>query len=345
MCKRIASTFKYFRGIIDGNGKTLTVSSDKSTPLFSSIYYSIVRNLKIHNVSGSRGLLIADDATFTVFQNVSLTGSITVDESTGGFLRTGHHVTFENCSIDINTSCNGADTSVEQVSTDPVHFGGFVGVDLGSSKFTNCIVSGKIVSEVGVGGFCASSRNSTFTNCTAVGLKVIAKREAALFVGKGVKAVTFEDCEVQNSSVVASTYLGFMVGRSWDDVIVDNLELAESYINPNVVSSFVGGIAGTAKRIFLKNSELSGAISASFILAGVCPDVEHAEVTNNKLDFTIAASGYQPMMTHVYKLVRTDFLTSSEKEISFMEEGNEININIVELGIEGFVNPFKESIL
>lgn len=345
MCKRIASSFKYFKGVLEGNNKTITVSSIKAVSLFSSIYYSVIRNLRIHNVTGSRGLLLADDITSSSVTNVHLTGNLYAEESIGGFARTTQGTVFENCVVDLKIKSTSNDSSLEQVSTDPIHFGGYVGVDLGNTKFINCVVSGKIVSEVCVGGFCASSRKSQFENCSAINLEIIGKREVGLYVGKGSQHLKFNECEINNCSISAITYIGFLVGKTTGSLEIDNLVSVNSFINPITASSFVGGITGSADKIKLVNSLMSGGVSASFILAGVCPDVREAEVLNSTFTLAVTANGYKPMMTHVYPLVREDFLTSSGKEISFIEEGNQKDIHVVELEMEGFVNPFKESIL
>lgn len=345
MCERIASLFKYFKGVLEGNGHTINVSSNKSASLFSSIYYSVVRNITIHNVTGSRGLLLADDISNSTITNVKLTGNLHVEESIGGFTRTVQGSVFENCSVDIKVKSTSNDTAMEQVSTDPIHFGGYAGVDLGGTSFINCTVSGKIVSEVSVGGFCGASRKSRFQGCTVVNLEVVGRREVGLFVGRGSQHLTFDDCEINNCNMSGVTYIGFLVGKTTGKLIIDNLGSVNSFINPITASSYVGGITGSADIIKLTNSLLSGGISASFILAGVCPDVRDSEIVDSMFTLSLTASGYKPMMTHVYELVRTEFLTSDEREVTFKESGNKTDIQVIELESEGFVNPFKESIL
>lgn len=345
MCERIASSFKYFKGVFEGNGHTINVSSTKATSLFSSIYYSVIRNIRIHNVIGSRGLLLADDLTDSTVTNVQLTGNLYVEESIGGFARTTQGTVFEDCAVDLIIRSTSNDTALEQVSTDPIHFGGYVGVDLGNTTFVNCTVSGKIVSEVSVGGFCAASRKSKFLGCKAINLEIVGRREVGLYVGRGSQFLTFENCKIENCNMSAVTYLGFLIGRTSGALIIDKLESTNSFINPVTASSYVGGITGSADKIELTNSLISGGVSASFILAGVCPDVRDTEVTDSMFTMSLTASGYKPMMTHIYPLVRTDYLTSSNREIVFKESGNKTDIQVVELEMEGFVNPFKESIL
>lgn len=345
MCRLITKTFKYFKGIVEGNGHSINVLSNKVTSLFSSIYYSVIKNLKINNIAGSRGLLLADDISHSTFQNVHLTGMLSIEQSMGGFTRTTQNVTFEDCTVNLETKTVAADSTLEQKDTDPTHFGAFIGVDLGGTKFVNCRVSGDITSEVRVGGFCAHAKGTIFENCSLVDLTLLGKREVGFFAGRVTNKIEVINCDIIDSSLSSSIYAGFVAGRSVGDIHVDSLITEDAFINPAVASSFVGGIAGTSKKIDLRNSQLSGGISGSFILAGVCPDVEESEVHNNVFNMSLTASGYKPMMTHAYKLVRNEFLTSREKDVIFNESCNKVNINIIDLSSDGYVNPFKESIL
>lgn len=344
MCRKISTYFKYFKGVLDGHGNTITVSSEKTVSLFSSIYFSVIRNLVIHNVAGSRGLLLADDLSSSTVQNVRLIGSITAEESMGGFARTAQGVSFEDCMINITVKGVNNGSTVEQVGTDPIHFGGYVGVSLGNTKFTNCTASGKITSEVSVGGFCAMARDTKFNTSKVDKLRVYGKREVGLYVGKSSKELDFLDCLVKDSELSATIYAGLITGFSSGKIFATRLNVLNSFINPSSVASYVGGIAGTAEEIRLGDSVISGGVSGSFILAGVCPDVAIAEVFNNSFDLRITASGYMPMMTHAYPLVRSEFLTTAGAEISFTEHNNNTNIKVTELEREGFVNPFEEAI-
>ncbi|MFF2798104.1 hypothetical protein, partial [Lysinibacillus xylanilyticus] len=344
MCRTIAKYFKYFKGVVEGNGKRLSVCSPKTTCLFSSIYHSVIRNLKIHNNTGSRGLLLAEDVTHSTFQNVELSGVITVEESSGGFARTIQNVIFENCKVDIETKSVSSKKRVEDEGSEHSHFGAYVGVDLGGSKFVNCTVSGKVVSEVRVGGFCARSKGTTYEDCTIIDLDLKGQREAGFFAGNTDRNVNFRNCKILSSRISAGAYVGFIAGRSEGGLEIESLCLDDSFIAPDITSSFVGGIAGTAKNIKLTNSIMSGGIIGHFVVAGICPDVEVSEVHGNTFDMTVTAIGYPPMMNHAYQLVREEYLTASGKDIFFNQSNNKINIEVTELEMEGLVNPFKESI-
>jgi len=350
MCKRISSGFKYFRGLFDGRGHKISATSEKATSLFSSLYFSKVRNLTLHNVRGSRGFIMADDILSSELENIDVTGAIYVSESLGALFRTAQDVKFTKCSVNIITRAvtiakpaEGSDA--EKEDNLPPHFGGFVGVDLGNLVFDDCSVSGDLLSEVAVGGFCAVSRNTLFNQCNVDELTVSGTREVGLFVGRGSKEIDFKGCVINNSKVYSKHWAGYLVGKSDGSINVDNVVIDDCLINPKGTLTFVGGIAGSAKSITVTNSNISGAITGNIIIAGVCPDVETAEVHNNKFDLSITAVGYSPMMTHAYPLVRQDFLTSEGAEITFKESNNKSRIKVMELELEGMINPFEESLL
>lgn len=350
MCRRIGGAFKYFKGVFDGNNHTISAICEKTTSLFSSIYFSKVRNLNIHNMKGSRSFILADDALGCEFENVNLTGSMYVSESIGAFVRTAQQVTFRNCDVELETSTffntkPTEDNTAEKEDDTPPYFGGFVGVDLGETKFIDCSISGKISSEVAVGGFCAIARNSVFTDCNVLGLTVTGNREVGLFVGRGSQDLRFDRCIVTDSTAVGNYWVSYLVGKSTGKIYVNKLLAENCFINPKSTLSYAGGIAGSADGIYMYNSTLQGSINAHIILAGISPDVADCELGNNNIELSITAIGYQPMMTHAYKLVREDFLTTDGKEIKFAQGGNNAKVTLVELELEGTFNPFEESLL
>lgn len=345
MCELIGSSLKYFRGVFDGGNNTITVSSAKTVSLFSSIYHSVIRNVKLHNVKGSKGLLLADDATNTIFENIQLTGTTSVNESLGGLVRITQNVLFQNCNVDFITNSRSKDINLDGVSADPLYFGAYVGVDLGGSKFENCKVTGKISGEVCVGGFCATSRDAQFIGCKVENLKVEGNREVGLFIGKGSNKTKFTQCTIGGSTITANIYVGYLIGKTEGDIELDSVIVHDSFINTAVAASYVGGVTGTARKIHMQSCYFSGSITANFIVAGVCADVDYLMMKESVLNLTITATGYHPMMTHVYPVARKEYLTSRGKDIECDLVDNEVDVKVIELDMEGLVNPFRESIL
>lgn len=349
MCKRIRGAFKYFRGTFDGNGHTITALPDKATSLFSSVYYSKIKDLTIHNSSGSRGFILADDSTQSELDNVFLTGTISLSESLGGMFRTGESLYFRSCHVNVTTKTLTSklvdESLTEAEDKAPPHFGGFIGVNLGGVIFHDCSVSGEMISEVAVGGFCAIARDTLFRECNIEELTVSGKREVGLFVGRGARSLEFKRCIVYTSKLSANHWVGYLVGKTDGSIVASKLLVEDCFIKPKSTLTHAGGIAGSADEISLTDSCLDGSITANIIVAGVCPDVANVSFAKNKFNLSVTAVGYPPMMTHCYKLVRKDFLTSSGKEITVKEEENTVDINLVELSGGGIINPFEESLV
>ena len=349
MCKHIRGAFKYFRGVFDGKGHTISAMPEKSTSLFSSIYFSKIKDLTIHNIDGSRGFILADDSTQSEINNVSLTGTIYLSESLGGMFRTGESLYFKNCHVNIVTKTLTSklidESLTESEDKEPPHFGGFMGVNLGGVIFHDCSLSGELSSEVAVGGFCAIARDTLFRECNIEELTVSGKREVGLFVGRGSRSLEFKRCIVYTSKLSANHWVGYLVGKTYGSIEVSKLLVEDCFIKPKGTLTHAGGIAGSADKISLTDSCLEGSITANIILAGVCPDVSNISVINNKFNLSLTAVGYPPMMTHGYKLFRSDFLTGSGKEITVVEDGNTVDINLVELSGGGIINPFEESLV
>lgn len=345
MCREVGKRFKYFKGVFDGAGKSITLSSSKQIALFTSIYFSVIKNLTIKNTKGSKGMLLAYDINDTIIENVNLEGFVAIQKSTGGMTNTSRNVTYQECSINLEVGYRSSKSNIIEDSHVPVHYGSFAAIELGGSKYLDCSVSGRIDSDVSVGGFIAIARDAIFKGCNITELEVMGNREVSYFVGTGSGHLDFQDCVVTNSSAGASYYLGNFVGKTTGTVYVENVTVVSSNLIPVNILSFVGGIAGSALSIKVVGSFFEGTITAHFVIAGITPDATIVEVLNSEFSLEVVAIGYSPMMTHVYEMSRTDYLTSTKQTPILREKGNRKKIRIQELGMGGTLNPFEESVL
>lgn len=343
MCEKLSSMFRYFRGHFNGNGNTITICSDKPIVLFSSLYNSEIRDLKIHNVIGSRGLLLADDVNDTTIINVELTGTITVVGSIGGLCRTMTGGEMIDCKVNIKTKC---ETAVgEDADETPVAFGGLVCNAFRGAKFKDCEISGNLQAEVAVGGLCATAIGVEITGCNFTDLIIEGNRELGLVIGRADKSNTVDNCILMDSKIIGSTYLGSVCGLSRGDFTVSELFAENVILIPASTSFFVGGIVGKSDKLTVIESQLTANITANFIVAGICPDAREVTLKNIRVVGTLACLGYYPMMHHVYELVKEDQLTSENAEISVVMENVESSLVIKETANEGTLNPFKDGIV
>lgn len=339
---RIGELFVYFKGLFLGNNHTIYVFSEESISLFSSTYYATIKDLTIHSENNSYSMLIADDINHSIINNVKLEGSVTARESSGGFAKTSQNSVFKNCIVDINIKSRRA--SLERENTDPIHFGGYIGVALDGTQFENCVASGSMKGEVCVGGFCAIGKGVEFLDCSLENLSISAKREVGGFVGRTNKPVSLISIDVENVKITGSFYIGFIIGLSKDRVVVHGLTLTNSNILPDSTSSYVGGIVGSTRSLDVFNTVLQGGIIANFIIAGACPDSQITNIEASHFDLDITALGYPPMVTHAYKIVRDKYLTSSNFNISNKLKDTTSD-GVLKIVSDGNINPFKEDIL
>lgn len=343
MCEKLSSMFRYFRGHFNGNGNTITICSDKPIVLFSSLYNSEIKDLKIHNVVGSRGLLLADDVNDTLISNIELTGNVTIEDSIGGLCRTITGGEFYDCKINLTTRCES--TKGEHASKTPVAFGGLVCNAFKGTKFIDCEVSGNLHAEVAVGGLCATAVNTTVENCNFTNLTIEGNRELGLVIGRADKSNIVDNCILMDSKIIGATYLGSVCGLSKGTLSVNDLFAENVILIPASTSFFVGGVVGKADKLTVAESQLTVSVTANFIVAGICPDAREVRLKNTRVAGTLVCLGYYPMMHHVYELVKEDLLTSENAEISVVIEGVESAIVIKETANEGTLNPFKDGIV
>lgn len=341
-CERIGDMFVYFKGVFLGNGHTITVESERTVPLFSSMYFATIKDLTIFNTERSKSLLLADDTNHSIISGVNLYGSIGVSSNTGGFTKTAQGTTFSSCLVQVDVLSVKSDQKDE--TGDPLHFGGYVGVSISGNKFNRCVISGKIAGEVAVGGFCAIATDTEFLDCKASDLRILGNREVGSYIGRVKDKVSMLSCEVEEVSVIGKTYLGFIAGKSFGKINVHTLTVSSSVIKPDNVSSYVGGIVGTSDSLEVLNTMIEGRIIANFIVAGLCPDSNRSWVEDTSVLLEITAIGYKPMMVHAYPIVRDKDLSTGKFPIVNTINRTQFDgkLTVIE---EGTLNPFEEDML
>lgn len=340
-CKSIKALYTFFKGTFDANGFMITSDAESLTPLFSSVYYSTINELSIDNLAGSRGLILAMDATKVELNSVSVTGDVRLTSPTGMYFNTAHQCTFNRCLLDAILTEPGASTINNTKMPVRKYLGGYVGSDVGS-VFNGCNLTGKFITEVNVGGFVAFGKNTTFIDCQIEDFTIEGLRCLSPFCSEARGDIVVVNCKLENVLVKGKVFIGFVVGKSNSDIGVDGLVVLKSIIKAVGTGSYFGGISGRTKSLTILNTRFKGVlIKGHFVLASLTPDLDKAEVRGCEFNLDIEAAGYPPMKTCVYSLVRDKYLGLSEEAIEFINVDNVVNVSISEAS-GGNVNPFRE---
>ena len=169
---------KYFKGTLDGNGKTITFNlthhNNGRTGLFAQVDGCTIKNLTVKanvNLTGTTANgnstaavvgTVKSGAT-TTFSNVKVTGTISSDKSLSqgsivGAIEGNGTTVFENCSSTATQSMTGRN--------DDSGLGGLAGStrnDNATVKFINCTVNAELTSTKSVGGFIGRIRYAGVT--------------------------------------------------------------------------------------------------------------------------------------------------------------------------------------
>lgn len=122
--------------ILDGNSHTITIEDNSVNRRFFRNCYGKIQNITFKDVNEA---IVYYAYNGTGFENVTVTGDISVDGNCGGFVIYSHNCTelrFVNCIADINMT--GTGTSADYNAP-------FVGYAGGTTYFTNCVNKGNII--------------------------------------------------------------------------------------------------------------------------------------------------------------------------------------------------------
>lgn len=285
----VGSSAEPFKGILDGNNKTIsgfsiTRSSTDYVGLFGYVTGATIKDLTLKgNISGKAyvGSLIgygtATVTNYTFEGNVTGTGSYT-----GGV---GGNQTTASTNLTVKATVKGASytggvygygagittaTFTGQVTGSGSYVGGLEGS--ASGTFSSCTVNGPVKSTSSsaqyVGGLFGYSRAAiTANNCMQEGI-VQGKSYTGGLVGYATANVTLSSCTHRNN-ITGTTNTGGAIGGSKNGAI----NLTSCYIDGNITgTTSVGGICGIAenpKQSTISGCHFWGDISGTSQLGGI----------------------------------------------------------------------------
>ena len=285
----VGSSTEPFKGILDGNNKTISGFSITRTSmdyvgLFGYVTGATIKDLTLKgNISGKAyvGSLIgygtATVTNYTFEGNVTGTGSYT-----GGV---GGNQTTASTNLTVKATVKGASytggvygygagittaTFTGQVTGSGSYVGGLEGS--ASGTFSSCTVNGPVKSTSSsalyVGGLFGYSRAAiTANNCMQEGI-VQGKSYTGGLVGYATANVTLSSCTHRNN-ITGTTNTGGAIGGSKNGAI----NLTSCYIDGNITgTTSVGGICGIAenpKQSTISGCHFWGDISGTSQLGGI----------------------------------------------------------------------------
>lgn len=251
--------------VLDGNGYSLTYSSNRTAPLFKLAAGktigqapTYIRNIGFGTrtayitLTGSQALFSEEskDTSYAIFQNVNffLKGSDLAGNTGGVFGTLTGVVSFYGCNLTADLHHTGGSGL----------FGGWIGENSGDLIMTNCTTAGTIVGSGSfTGGFMgqAGASNTNYTNCTNLA-NVTGPTGVAGFtgnIGTGAISMYFTGCV--NSGNITSTGSGYnsmaggLLGRATNkrDQGDQRLRVIYNCINYGTITSGcrAGGFVGS----------------------------------------------------------------------------------------------------
>lgn len=299
----VGSSAEPFKGILDGNSKTIsgfsiTRTSTDYVGLFGYVTGATIKNLTLKgNISGKAyvgslmGYGSATVTNYTFEGNVTGTGSYT-----GGV---GGYQTTSSTNLTVTATVKGASytggiygkgagittaTFTGQVTSSGSYVGGLEGT--GSGTLSSCIINGPVISTNSsatyVGGlFGYTSATTTANNCKQEGI-IQGKSYTGGIVGCAAASITISS-NIHRGNTTGTTYTGGAIGGSKNGAV----NLTSCYIEGNITgTTSVGGICGEIKDP--ANSTISGCnywgdISGESKLGGIVGNISS---TYSTIDFT-----------------------------------------------------------
>lgn len=236
-----------FKGILDGNGKTVSGlwikrSNTDNVALFGYTNRATIKNIKVTGASiegkdHTGGL--AGTSENTTFTNCTFTGEVKGVSRVGGIVAKSSNSVLSNCRL-YDSQVIGKD-----------YVGGACGD--GGNAFSNCYVYSNIVGDSYVGGICGAVAPSThvdlnMNSCGYVG-DISANTNVGGLIGRCSYA-SYADTNITNCFVIGkimaiSDHIGGLVGYEYLPETNDRLSISHCYFS-GVVSgnNNVGGLIG-----------------------------------------------------------------------------------------------------
>ena len=293
-----SSSSAAFKGILDGNGKTVSGlwikrSNTDNVALFGYTNGATIKNIKVTGASiegkdHTGGL--AGTSLSSTFSDCTFTGEVKGASDVGGIVaNTGDNTVLSNDVVSVTLSASGnyaggligRNDATTQLSVTNCrlndsqvigknYVGGACGAVLGNHRtantLTNCFIYSEVIGENYVGGICGYSENYNKTiNLTSCG-----------FVG----------------NVSATSYAGGLAGRikRTSNNGAQNNIIKNSFVVGNVVAStdYVGGLVGFEEGVHssypddycnISNSYFSGTVSGRNIVGGLVGYNKNGEIS------------------------------------------------------------------
>ncbi|MDR0767039.1 MAG: InlB B-repeat-containing protein [Methanosarcinales archaeon] len=287
-----------FTGGLDGNGKTisnLTINSTyRVSGFFSSTNGAFITNLTFESAvvqsPNQYSGILTGYANNTTFDNIFITGDISGEINTGGFVGELGNSTLSNSSFTGNVSGGERNTgsfagyafnstlsnsSAAGSVSGEMNIGGFAGQAL-SSTISNSSFTGNVNGKYEVGGFAGFAFNSTLSNSFAAG-NVSGERNIGGFAGNIANNST-----VSNSTATGNVSGLTRVGGFAGSIVNNSTALSSSAAgNVNGSGNSVGGFAGIISRSTVSNSSAIGNVSGLDWVGGFGGQVDASTVSNS----------------------------------------------------------------
>lgn len=354
----VGSTAEPFKGILDGNNKTIsgfsiTRSTSDYVGLFAAVSGATIKDLTLKgNISGKAyvgSLLGSGSATvnnYTFEGNVTGTGSYT-----GGV---GGYQTSASTNLTVKATVKGADytggvygygpgittaTFTGQVTGTGSYIGGIEGS--ASGTFSSCTVSGPVKSTSSsaqyVGGLIGYARVTiTANNCSQEGI-VQGKSYTGGLAGCAMSSITLTN-NTHRGNITGTTYTGGAVGGSSNGAV----KLNSCHVEGNILGvSSVGGICGIISNPKTSNIEMCsywGDMSGGNFLGGIVGNIENT-IESTSPDFDLTTTAHTPGGSYATSpwFFNTTSLKSGYRTNNSSDNTRYININCIETNLGKWV--------
>lgn len=300
----VGTSSSKFKGILDGNGKTIKNlwikrASSSYIGLFGYTEGATIKNLTIEAdiKGGSYTAAFSGYSASSTISNCHLSGNVSGTTLVGGFVGNSNAVT-------LNTS----NTSTADVIGTGECVGGYIGKAEGKGDIADCTLASNIISGTNyVGGICGTIYNSSF--CGIIKCYVQTLIKGTNYVGgitgyyKGY-AFNFERC-LFNGDIEGNSYVGGISGR-----ITNTIRSASSPVSINSCSviadiisenNYIGGIVGQtepnwaspyASEINCTNCYFCGFVKGNNYLGGIVGDFFRGMISNSYVSANLDGNQY-----------------------------------------------------
>lgn len=279
----VGSSSSSFKGILDGNGKTVSGlwinrGSNDYVGFFSNISGATIKNLKVvaTTISGKERVGgISGNADNSTISDCEFSGNITGSINVGGYVGyCGNNMTLSNAVASVSITATGNNV------------GGFVGTNNASTSFTmsNCSLNdGKIVGTNYVGGCCGNVIGTHSTTNSISNTFIHADITGNDYVGgicgnseNSNHTINLSSCGFMGK-IQANSYVGGLVGRvkKTDNNRYNYIQKSFAIGSISATGQYVGGLIGydeghsTSFYLDLSDCYYSGSISGSNCVGGL----------------------------------------------------------------------------